>query len=223
VRRARFRRTGGILGLNIGKNAATPIERAVDDYLIGLAGVYPHADYVAINISSPNTKNLRDLQGEAALDALLGAVRERRRELAAEHGRAVPIFLKIAPDLDAAQVDAIAATLKKHAIDGVIATNTTLARDAVAHLPHGNEAGGLSGAPLLAASNRVVARLRATLGPAFPIIGVGGVTSPDDAIAKRQAGADIVQIYTGFIYKGPGLVSDAARALAASRSTKGAG
>jgi len=223
VRRARFRKTGGILGLNIGKNAATPIERAVDDYLIGLAGVYPHADYVTINISSPNTKNLRDLQSEAALDALLGAVRERRGELAAEHAHAVPIFLKIAPDLDSGQVDAIAATLKRHAIDGVIATNTTLARDAVAHLPHGKEAGGLSGAPLLAASNRVVARLRTALGPAFPIIGVGGVTSPGDAIAKREAGADIVQIYTGFIYKGPGLVSGAARALASARPGRGAG
>jgi len=215
VRRARFRGTGGILGLNIGKNAATPIERAVDDYLIGLAGVYPHADYVTINISSPNTKNLRDLQGDAALDALLGAIRRRGGELAAEHGRAVPIFLKIAPDLDAGQVEAIAATLQKHAIDGVIATNTTLARDAVAHLPHGGEAGGLSGAPLLAVSNRVVAQLRAALGPAFPIIGVGGVTCPGDAIAKRDAGADIVQIYTGFIYKGPELVTSAARALAA--------
>ena len=217
VRRARFRRSGGILGLNIGKNAATPIERAVDDYLIGLAGVYPHADYVAVNISSPNTSNLRDLQAEAALDALLGAIRRRSGELAAEHARAVPIFLKIAPDLDAGQVKSIAATLKKHAIDGVIATNTTLARDAVAHLPHGNETGGLSGAPLLAASNRVVSGLRKALGPAFPIIGVGGVTSPGDAIAKREAGADIVQIYTGFIYKGPGLVTAAARALAAAR------
>ena len=215
VRRARFRGTGGILGLNIGKNAATPIERAVDDYLIGLAGVYPHADYVTINISSPNTKNLRDLQGDAALDALLGAIRMRRGELAAEHGRTVPIFLKIAPDLDAGQVEAIAATLTKHAIDGVIATNTTLARDAVAHLPHGDEAGGLSGAPLLAGSNRVVSQLRAALGPAFPIIGVGGVTTPGDAIAKRNAGADIVQIYTGFIYEGPELVTRAARALAA--------
>ena len=217
VRRARFRRSGGILGLNIGKNAATPIERAVDDYLIGLAGVYPHADYVAVNISSPNTSNLRDLQAEAALDALLGAIRRRSGELAAEHARAVPIFLKIAPDLDAGQVKSIAATLKKHAIDGVIATNTTLARDAVAHLPHGNETGGLSGAPLLAASNRVVSGLRKALGPAFPIIGVGGVTSPGDAIAKREAGADIVQIYTGFIYKGPGLVTAAARALATAR------
>ncbi|MGZ5204483.1 MAG: quinone-dependent dihydroorotate dehydrogenase [Caldimonas sp.] len=215
VRRARFRRSGGILGLNIGKNAATPIARAADDYLACLTGVYPHADYVTVNISSPNTKNLRDLQGDAALDSLLGAIRARRGELAEEHGRAVPVFLKIAPDLDAGQVESIAATLRKHAIDGVVATNTTLARDSVAHLPHGNEAGGLSGAPLLAASNRVVAQLRAALGPAFPIIGVGGVLSAADARSKREAGADIVQIYTGFIYKGPELVTQTAKALAA--------
>jgi dihydroorotate dehydrogenase len=174
VRRARFRRGGGILGLNIGKNAATPMARAADDYLACLAGVYPHADYVSVNVSSPNTKNLRDLQGDAALDALLGALRSRRGELADEHGRRVPIFVKIAPDLDAGQVEAIAAMLTKHAIDGVVATNTTLARDAVAGLPHAAEAGGLSGAPLLAASNRVVASLRAALGPGYPIIGVGG-------------------------------------------------
>ncbi|MGZ5266500.1 MAG: quinone-dependent dihydroorotate dehydrogenase [Caldimonas sp.] len=215
VRRARFRRSGGILGLNIGKNAATPIARAADDYLACLTGVYPHADYVTVNISSPNTKNLRDLQGDAALDSLLGAIRARRGELAEEHGRAVPVFLKIAPDLDAGQVESIAATLRKHAIEGVVATNTTLARDSVAHLPHGNEAGGLSGAPLLAASKRVVAQLRAALGPAFPIIGVGGVMSAADARSKREAGADIVQIYTGFIYKGPELVTQTAKALAA--------
>ncbi len=218
VKRARFRQGGGILGLNIGKNAATPIARAADDYLAGLAGVYPHADYVTINISSPNTKNLRDLQDDAALDALLGAIRARRDELADEHGRVVPIFLKIAPDLDAGQVEAIAATLQKHGIDGVIATNTTLAREAVAHLRHGSEAGGLSGAPLLAAANRVVADLREALGPRFPIIGVGGVTSAADALSKQAAGADIVQIYTGFIYKGPLLVTQAARALSARKA-----
>jgi dihydroorotate dehydrogenase len=217
VRQARFRAAGGVLGLNIGKNAATPIERAADDYLVGLAGVYPHADYVAVNISSPNTQNLRTLQSDAALDALLAALAARRAELADEHGRRVPMFLKIAPDLDPAQIEAIAAIVARHRVDGVIATNTTLARDAVAHLPHGNETGGLSGAPLLAASNRVVSGLRKALGPAFPIIGVGGVTSPGDAIAKREAGADIVQIYTGFIYKGPGLVTAAARALATAR------
>jgi len=217
VKRARFRQNGGILGLNIGKNAATPIERAVDDYLLCLDGVYPHADYVTLNISSPNTQNLRALQGDDALDALLGAVQERSTRLASQHDRRVPIFLKIAPDLDAAQVDAIAATLKRHAIDGVIATNTTIARDAVKNLPHGDEAGGLSGAPVFAASNRVIAQLRAALGSAFPIIGVGGVMSAADAQAKIAAGANLVQLYTGFIYEGPPLVAAAARALAVTR------
>jgi dihydroorotate dehydrogenase len=217
VQRARFRGEGGILGLNIGKNAATPIERAVDDYLICLDGVYPHADYVTVNISSPNTQNLRALQGDAALDALLAAVQERRAALAAQHGRRVPVFVKIAPDLDAAQVAMIAATLKRHAIDGVIATNTTIARDAVKHLPHGEEAGGLSGRPLFEASNRVIAQLRAALGAGYPIIGVGGVMSGADAQAKIAAGADLVQFYTGLIYRGPDLVTKAARAIKAGR------
>jgi dihydroorotate dehydrogenase len=214
VRRARFRSRGGILGLNIGKNAATPIERATDDYLAGLAGVYPHADYVAINISSPNTKNLRTLQSDAALDALLAALAARRAELADEHGRKVPMFLKIAPDLDAAQIEAIAATLARHRVDGVIATNTTLARDGVVGHANAGESGGLSGAPLARRSNEVIAGLRAALGTRFPIIGVGGVMSGRDARAKREAGADLVQIYTGLIYKGPALVRQAARALA---------
>jgi dihydroorotate dehydrogenase len=215
VRRASFRKRGGILGLNIGKNASTPIERAVDDYLLCLDGVYPHADYVTVNISSPNTQNLRALQSDEALDALLGAVQQRKAILVGLHGRAVPIFVKIAPDLDEAQVKLIAATLKKNGIDGVIATNTTIARDAVKHLPHGHEAGGLSGAPVFEASNRVIAQLRAALGKGFPIIGVGGVMSAADATGKIAAGADLVQIYTGFIYKGPELVTQAARALAA--------
>ena len=214
VQKAKFRSSGGILGLNIGKNAATPIERATGDYLLCLDGVYPHADYVTVNISSPNTKNLRDLQSEAALDSLLAAVQERKAKLAAQHNRTVPIFVKIAPDLDASQVDAVASILKRHGIDGVIATNTTIARDAVKHLQHGAEAGGLSGAPVFEASNRVIAQLRAALGSAFPIIGVGGVLSAADARAKIAAGADLVQIYTGFIYRGPELVNEAARALA---------
>jgi dihydroorotate dehydrogenase len=213
VRQARFRAGGGVLGLNIGKTAATPIERAADDYLACLAGVYPHADYVTVNISSPNTKGLRELQGDAMLDTLLATLRRRAVELAEEFGRKVPVFVKIAPDLDTSQIESVAATLQRHSIDGVIATNTTLARDAVATLPHGQESGGLSGAPLLAASNAVVVQLRAALGPAYPIIGVGGVASAADAVAKRAAGADIVQIYTGFIYRGPALVSEAARAL----------
>jgi dihydroorotate dehydrogenase len=214
VRRARtFRARGGILGLNIGKNAATPIERAVDDYAEALRGVYPHADYVTVNISSPNTKDLRSLQADDALEALLGALQASRATLEAEHGRRVPMFVKIAPDLDEVQVQAIARTLRRLGIDGVIATNTTVARDAVQGQPHAGEAGGLSGAPLLAASNRVVAQLREALGREYPIIGVGGVLSAADAVAKRAAGADLVQLYTGLIYRGPSLVHAAASAL----------
>ena len=214
VRRARFRSEGGILGLNIGKNAGTPIARAADDYLLCLDGVYPHADYVTINISSPNTENLRALQRDDALDALLDAVQRRKAQLAAQHRRSVPIFVKIAPDLDAAQVGAIAATLQRYAIDGVIATNTTIARDHVKSLRHGLEAGGLSGAPVFEASNRVIAQLREALGAGYPIIGVGGVMSAADARAKVAAGANLVQVYTGFVYKGPGLINAAAHALA---------
>ena len=214
VKRARFRERGGVLGLNIGKNATTPIERAVDDYLACLEGVYPHADYVTLNISSPNTRNLRALQSDAALDQLLDAIGERDAALARRHGRKVPVFVKIAPDLDDAQLASIAATLKKNEVAGVIATNTTIARDAVKHLPHGNEAGGLSGAPVFDASNRVIGQLRAALGRSYPIIGVGGVISGETAVAKIAAGADLVQLYTGFIYRGPALITQAARAIA---------
>ena len=213
VKRSRFRSQGGVLGLNIGKNAATPIEHAVDDYLLCLDAVYAHADYVTVNISSPNTANLRTLQSDTALDALLCAVQKRKAQLQRQHGRSVPVFVKIAPDLDAEQVGVIAATLKKNGIDGVIATNTTIARDAVKELPHGKETGGLSGAPVLEASNRVIAQLRAALGAGFPIIGVGGVMSGADARAKIAAGADLVQVYTGFIYQGPALIPECATAL----------
>ena len=217
VQRARsFRAGGGIVGLNIGKNATTPIERAVDDYLLGLAGVHPHADYVTVNISSPNTANLRALQSDEALDALLSALRARQDELDAAAGRRVPMFVKIAPDLDEAQVGVIAATLLRHRIDGVIATNTTVARDAVRGLPQADETGGLSGTPVLQASNRVIRLLRAALGPDYPIIGVGGVTDAASARSKLEAGADLVQLYTGLIYRGPALVTEAARALAAT-------
>jgi dihydroorotate dehydrogenase len=208
-----FRAHGGIVGLNIGKNASTPIEDAADDYLAGLAGVYPHADYVTVNISSPNTQNLRTLQSDAALDALLAALQARREALAAQHGRRVPMFLKIAPDLDGAQIAAVATALRRHGMDGVIATNTTIARDAVKGLKHADEVGGLSGRPVFEASNRVIRALRAALGRGFPIIGVGGVMSAADAVAKIEAGADLVQVYTGLIYQGPRLVAQAARAL----------
>jgi dihydroorotate dehydrogenase len=213
VKRSSFRRKGRILGLNIGKNAATPIENATSDYLVCLDGVYPHADYVTVNISSPNTTNLRALQADEALDGLLGAIATRREALAAQHGRRVPVFVKIAPDLDLAQIEAIASALKRHRMDGVVATNTTTSRDAVKGLPHAEEAGGLSGAPVLEASNRVIAQLRGVLGKAFPIIGVGGIMSAGDAAGKIRAGADVVQIYTGLIYRGPDLVTQAARAI----------
>lgn len=218
VRAARCRQTPEgrsrmLLGLNIGKNAITPIERAEDDYLAGLEGVYPHADYITVNISSPNTQNLRALQSDEALERLLRALAERRQALAQAQGRRVPMFVKIAPDLEGEQIELIAASLRRHGMDGVIATNTTLARDAVQGLPHAQEAGGLSGRPVLQASNRVIAQLRAALGPAFPIIGVGGILSGDDAVSKLEAGADVVQIYTGLIYRGPELVDEVARQL----------
>ena len=215
VQRARsFRAAGGILGLNIGKNAATPIADAASDYLLALSGVYRHADYVTVNISSPNTQHLRALQSDAALDALLGALQQRKAKLATQYQRNAPMFVKIAPDLDEAQVKVIAATLRQNGIDGVVATNTTIARDAVMGLAHADEAGGLSGRPVFEASNRVIAQLRAELGAGYPIIGVGGVLSGRDAQAKISAGADLVQVYTGLIYKGPALVAEAARALA---------
>lgn len=213
VARARFRQRGGILGLNIGKNASTPIERALDDYLIGLEGVYPHADYVTINISSPNTRNLRSLQDDEALNKLLGALVQARADLQQRHQRHVPLMVKIAPDLEPGQIERLAASLLSHGIDGVIATNTTTSRDAVSGLAHAQETGGLSGRPVLDMSNQVIRALRAALGPAYPIIGVGGISSAEDALAKRAAGADLIQIYTGLIYRGPSLVRDCALAL----------
>lgn len=213
VQRSQFRQHGGILGLNIGKNATTPIEHATDDYLIGLRGVYPHADYITINISSPNTQNLRRLQDAQALDALLSAIKEARQGLADQHQRYVPIALKIAPDLDDTQINDITELLIKHQIDGVIATNTTLARDAVAGLAHAQETGGLSGAPLHEQSLKVIASLAQRLGAEFPIIGVGGIVSGQHAQEKIAAGAHAVQIYTGLIYKGPGLIRECVEAI----------
>ncbi len=222
VQQSRFReqqRSGPrmLLGLNIGKNATTPIENATSDYLTCLDGVYPHADYVTVNISSPNTQNLRALQSDEALDGLLGAIAERREVLATQTGKRTPIFVKIAPDLTEEQVSVIAATLQRHGMDGVIATNTTIARDAVKGLRHAEETGGLSGAPVLEASNQVIRQLRAALGSRYPIIGVGGVMSAEDAVSKVRAGADVVQIYTGLIYEGPALVTKAAQAIKAMR------
>jgi dihydroorotate dehydrogenase len=215
VQRSSLRRQKSdlVLGLNIGKNAATPIDRATDDYLAGLEGVYPHADYVTINISSPNTQNLRALQSDQALDGLLSALAARREILAARHAKRTPLFIKIAPDLDEAQIKLIAASLQSHGMDGVVATNTTLSREAVKGQAHADETGGLSGAPVRDMSNRVITQLRAELGKDFPIIGVGGILSGADAVSKIQAGADVVQIYTGLVYKGPELVRAAAMSI----------
>lgn len=211
-----------IIGLNIGKNAATPIEDATSDYLKGLDGVYAHADYVTINISSPNTKNLRQIQDDAALGGLLQALESRRAALQSQHGKDIPLFVKIAPDLDADQIRAIAGVLRHFGCDaqgranqrwGLIATNTTLARDQVKHLSHGQETGGLSGAPLTQSSTAVIRQMRDALGRDFPIIGVGGVMSAPDAVDKINAGADLVQVYSGFIYNGPPLVRACALAM----------
>ncbi|MFM7632509.1 MAG: quinone-dependent dihydroorotate dehydrogenase, partial [Betaproteobacteria bacterium] len=182
----------GVLGLNIGKNADTPIERAIDDYLICLDKVYPFADYVTVNISSPNTKNLRQLQQASELGTLLSALKNSQRTLADRYGRYVPIALKIAPDLDNEQIKSIAELLLQHQIDAVIATNTTITRDAVSGLPHADEAGGLSGAPVLPLSNHVISALRSELKDTIPIIGVGGILSGEDARAKIDAGASLV-------------------------------
>ena len=213
VRRSSFRAGGRILGLNIGKNASTPIAHAADDYLACLEAVYPHADYVSVNISSPNTHNLRDLQGDEALNALLGSLSEKRARLQQQQGRSVPLFVKIAPDLDGQQVDHIASLLRQHGMDGVVATNTTVSRTAVKGMPHAEEAGGLSGAPVRELSNGVIRQLRRSLGAHFPIIGVGGIMGAEDAVDKIAAGADLVQIYTGLIYQGPALVRQSAVAI----------
>jgi dihydroorotate dehydrogenase len=211
VRTARFK---GILGINIGKNFDTPIEKAADDYLACLDKVYALASYVAVNISSPNTKNLRQLQGESELDALLGALRTRQTELADKHGHYVPMALKIAPDLDEAQIVNIADALRRHRLDGVIATNTTLAREGVEHLKHGNQAGGLSGAPLFERSTGVLRRLTLALAGELPVIAAGGIVDGGKAKAKLDAGAALVQIYSGLVYKGPDLVGECIGATA---------
>lgn len=210
VQRAQFK---GVLGINLGKNADTPMEKAADDYLIGLRKVYAHASYVALNISSPNTKNLRQLQGGDELDVLLAQLKAEQEKLAQQHGNYVPLAVKIAPDLDAEQIRRIAALLMQHRIDGVIATNTTLARDGVENLPHGNETGGLSGAPLCEKSTAVIRQLASELQGALPIIGVGGILSGKDAREKMQAGAALVQLYSGLIYRGLALVKEVADAI----------
>ena len=206
----------GVLGINIGKNFDTPNERAADDYATCLRAVYAHATYVTVNVSSPNTKGLRDLQAEEALAALLARLKGEQAALAQAHGRYVPLAIKIAPDLTDAAVRSVARLLALHRIDGVVATNTTVARDAVAGEPHAEETGGLSGAPLRARSTEVVRVLAAALDGALPIVGVGGIVSGEDAREKVAAGASLVQLYTGLIYRGPALVGECIEALAAA-------
>ena len=218
VQRVRKHRFKGVLGINIGKNFDTPNENAADDYLHCLEKVYPYADYVTANISSPNTKNLRELQGEDELDALLGALASRRDELADQHGRCVPMALKVAPDLEDGAIPAIAQVVAHHRMDAVIATNTTIDRAPVAGLKHAEEAGGLSGAPLKAKADRVLEELRQALPPEVAMIGVGGITRGEDAVDKLKLGADLVQFYTGMVYRGPELVGECLRAIAAYRA-----
>jgi len=218
VKAAKFPQRGGILGINIGKNFDTPIEKAADDYLACLERVYPLASYITVNISSPNTKNLRELQKDEALDALLAPLKAAQQRLADAHGRYVPMALKIAPDLEDAQITGIADLLRRHRMDGVIATNTTISRAGVEGLPNAEETGGLSGAPLLAVSTEVVRKLATALQGELPIIGVGGIMKGEDAAAKIAAGASLVQFYSGFIYRGPDLVAEAADAIRRSRA-----
>jgi len=206
----------GILGINIGKNFDTPIEHAVDDYLICLDKAYQQASYIAVNISSPNTKNLRQLQGASELDALLGALKSRQSTLADRHGKYVPLALKIAPDLDPGQIVNIADALRRHKIDAVIATNTTLGREGVEASPLAAEAGGLSGSPLFEKSTDVIRKLAQALAGELPIIAAGGITSGIRARAKLEAGAALVQIYSGLIYRGPQLVAECIAATSAS-------
>ena len=213
VRNSRFWQNGGIVGLNIGKNAVTPIDQAANDYVLGMNAVYEVASYITVNISSPNTQNLRDLQGEAMLRNLLNSLDLARERLSDCFGIRKPLFLKIAPDLDEADIHLIADLLVEFGIDAVIATNTTIDRSAVKGLPSGNEAGGLSGTPVKNQSNHVIQQLKARLQNELPIIGVGGIMSGTDAQEKIQAGASLVQIYTGLIYRGPILISECAKAL----------
>lgn len=214
VKQVKRRRYSGVLGINIGKNFDTPVESARNDYLYCLEKVYDHADYITINISSPNTPGLRDLQFGQQLDELLKAIAGRRKELIDERGRRVPVAVKIAPDMDELNLKAVAEMFLETGIDAVIATNTTVEKTSVAGLAYGNEQGGLSGGPLTHASTDIIFSLNEALQGALPIIGVGGILSPRDARAKIDAGASLVQLYTGFIYRGPKLVRECAEELA---------
>ena len=219
VQHSRFATTpGNVLGINIGKNFDTPIENAANDYLLGLRGVYAYASYVVINISSPNTRDLRQLQGSSQLDDLLTKLKIEQQRLADQHGKYVPLALKIAPDLDGEQIIEIATLLLRHHIDGVIATNTTVSRTGIEHLPQYTESGGLSGAPLREKSTAVIRQLAAALQGAIPIIGVGGIMSGEDAVEKINAGASLVQLYSGLVYRGTELITECADAIAATKT-----
>jgi len=213
VRKSKFWQNGGILGLNIGKNASTPIEQASQDYVFAMAAVYDIASYITVNISSPNTQHLRSLQSEEMLRSLLHDLSEERKKLSDRYGVHKPLFLKIAPDLDQEDIHLIADLLVEFGIDAVIATNTTISREAVKGMAHSEEAGGLSGAPVRAASSQVIKTLKARLGNTLPIIGVGGILSGADAREKVMAGASLIQLYSGLIYRGPELVNECANAL----------
>ncbi len=212
VAQVKKRHYNGIVGINIGKNLTTSVENALDDYLLCLDAVHGAADYIAVNISSPNTPGLRTLQFGEQLDALLGPIRAKSRELDAQTGRRVPLLVKIAPDMSEEEVALVAGSIARNELDGVIATNTTVSREAVQNDPQAQEAGGLSGKPVFEASNTVIRLLRKQL-PTLPIIGVGGIDSGEAARAKMAAGADLVQLYSGLIYQGPGLVKQCAEAL----------
>jgi dihydroorotate dehydrogenase len=207
----------GVLGINIGKNFDTPIERAADDYLICLRKVYARASYVTVNISSPNTRNLRELQDEAKLRALLRQLRDEAAALTQRHGKHTPILVKIAPDVDDDQLDAIARVARESGIDGLIAGNTTITRPGLDHEPVARESGGLSGAPLAPLAERTLRGLRSRVGEDFALIGVGGIHDAASALARRAAGADLLQVYTGFIYRGPALIGECAAALRGAR------
>ena len=203
----------GILGINIGKNADTPVEDAVSDYLICLEKVYHYASYITVNISSPNTKNLRSLQSGDALTELLQTLKNRQLELAQQYQHYVPLVLKVAPDLTAEDIEFIAAQLLQFKIDGLIVTNTTLGRDGVENLPNGQEAGGLSGAPVFVKSTECLRQFAKVLNGKIPLIGVGGILSGEQAVAKQRAGANLVQVYSGRIYTGPSLIKDCINAM----------
>jgi dihydroorotate dehydrogenase len=210
VSRSRYR---GIRGISIGKNFDTPLENAQDDYLACLRKVYAFADYVAVNVSSPNTARLRELQGHDGLQRIVGALLEERRVLQERHGKRVPLLVKVAPDLVPEQISALAVDLRTLEVDGVIATNTSTDHSALGNAPAAAQPGGLSGAPLHPLSVRVISQLRADLGANFPIVGVGGIVSADHALATLRAGANLIQIYTGFAYLGPKLIEEILSAL----------